>query len=134
VVVPLGEKETHQAGRLLGMAKTADIVDAVVVTTALRQRAMILTSDRDDIERLVRASGHDTCGRHYLRHITVSVYGSQVMIQPVQPFLHHFHPADVIRVPAFVEDVPLVFLGGAQCLEERILRAFHRAQRIVAPV
>src|SRR5215470_3865781 len=36
VVVPLGESEAHEAGRLLGMTKTADVVDAVVVTTALR--------------------------------------------------------------------------------------------------
>ena len=59
VVVPLGESEAHQAGRLLGMAKTADVVDAVVVMTALRQKATILTSDPDDIERLVRASGRE---------------------------------------------------------------------------
>jgi hypothetical protein len=57
VVVPLGETEAHEAGRLLGIAKTADVVDAVVVTTALRQKAAILTNDPDDIERLVRASG-----------------------------------------------------------------------------
>jgi predicted nucleic acid-binding protein len=56
-VVPLGESEAHEAGRLLGITRTADIVDAVVVTTALRQKATILTGDADDIERLVRASG-----------------------------------------------------------------------------
>jgi predicted nucleic acid-binding protein len=59
VVVSLGESEAHEAGRLLGAAKTVDVVDAVVVTTALRQRAVILTSDPDDIERLVRASGRE---------------------------------------------------------------------------
>jgi predicted nucleic acid-binding protein len=59
VVVPLGENDAHEAGRLLGTTKTADIVDAVVVTTALHQKAAILTSDPDDIERLVRASGRD---------------------------------------------------------------------------
>lgn len=58
-VVPLGESEAHQAGRLLGLTKTADVVDAVVVTTALRQKAMILTGDRADMERLVRASGRE---------------------------------------------------------------------------
>jgi predicted nucleic acid-binding protein len=57
VVVPLNESEAHEAGRLLGLTKTADVVDAVVVTTALRQKAMILTGDRVDMERLVRASG-----------------------------------------------------------------------------
>jgi predicted nucleic acid-binding protein len=59
VVVPLGEAEAHEAGRLLAATKTSDVVDAVVVTTALRQRAMILTSDPGDIERLVRASGRE---------------------------------------------------------------------------
>lgn len=57
VVVPLGETEAHEAGRLLGLAKTSDVVDAVVVMTALRHRATILTSDPDDIGRLARASG-----------------------------------------------------------------------------
>ena len=59
MVVPLGETEAHEAGRLLGLTKTADVVDAVVVTTALRQKASILTSDPDEIERLVRASGRE---------------------------------------------------------------------------
>src|SRR5712692_7481931 len=59
VVVPLGETEAHEAGRLLGITKTSDVVDAVVVTTALRQRAAILTGDPNDIERLVRASGRE---------------------------------------------------------------------------
>ena len=59
MVVPLGETEAHEAGRLLGLARTADVVDAVVVTTALRQKATILTGDPDDIERLVGASGRE---------------------------------------------------------------------------
>src|SRR5947209_17671684 len=59
VVVPLGEREAHEAGRLLGITRTSDVVDAVVVTTAFRQKAMILTSDPDDIDRLVRASGRE---------------------------------------------------------------------------
>src|SRR5271169_363332 len=45
VVVPFGETEAHEAGRLLGIAKTSDVVDAVVVTTAVRQKAVILSSD-----------------------------------------------------------------------------------------
>src|ERR1051325_8976963 len=40
-VVRLGESEAHEAGRLLGKTRTADVVDAVVVTVALRQQAMI---------------------------------------------------------------------------------------------
>ncbi len=59
VVVPLGESEAHEAGRLLGRSKTADVIDAVVVTIALRQKAMILTGDLDDIKRLVRAAGRE---------------------------------------------------------------------------
>lgn len=59
VVVPLGESEAHEAGRLLEKSRTADVVDAVVVTVALRQNAMILTSDTDDLRRLVRASGRE---------------------------------------------------------------------------
>ena len=58
-VVPLGKSEAHEAGRLLGLTGTADVVDAVVVTTALRQKAMILTGDHADMERLVRASGRE---------------------------------------------------------------------------
>jgi hypothetical protein len=59
VVAPLGETEAHEAGRLLGITKTSDVVDAVVVTTAIRQKATILTSDPDDIGRLVRACGRE---------------------------------------------------------------------------
>ena len=59
MVVPLSESEAHEAGRLLGLTRTADVVDAVVVTTALRQKAVILTSDPGDIKRLVRASGRE---------------------------------------------------------------------------
>lgn len=58
-VVPLGESEAHEAGRLLGVTRTADVVDAVVVTTALRHKAVILTSDPNEIKRLVRASGRE---------------------------------------------------------------------------
>ncbi len=58
-VVPLGESDAHAAGRLLAKTRTTDVVDAVVVTVALRQGAVILTGDPKDIERLVRASGHE---------------------------------------------------------------------------
>jgi predicted nucleic acid-binding protein len=58
-IVPLGESDAHEAGRLLGMTRTADVVDAILVTVALRQEAIILTSDPDDIGRLVRASGRE---------------------------------------------------------------------------
>ena len=58
-VVPLGESEAHEAGRLLGKTRTANVVDAVVVTIALRRNAIVLTSDPDDIKRFVRASGRE---------------------------------------------------------------------------
>ncbi len=56
-VLPLGKSEAHEAGQLLGKTRTADVVDAVVVTTAVRKKAIILTSDPTDMERLIRASG-----------------------------------------------------------------------------
>jgi predicted nucleic acid-binding protein len=59
VVVPLGEHDAHESGRLLAKTRTTDVVDAVVVTVALRSKAVILTGDPDDIERLVRASGRE---------------------------------------------------------------------------
>jgi predicted nucleic acid-binding protein len=59
VVVPLGEHDAHEAGRLLAMTGTTDVVDAVVVTVALRNKAVILTGDPDDMGRLVRASGRE---------------------------------------------------------------------------
>lgn len=56
-IVPLGESEAHEAGHLLGMARMSDVVDAVVVTVALRNKAVILTSDTDDMERLATVAG-----------------------------------------------------------------------------
>lgn len=56
-VVPLAEAEAHEAGRLLGLTRTSDVVDAVVATTAVRRRATILTSDPDQMKRLVQATG-----------------------------------------------------------------------------
>jgi predicted nucleic acid-binding protein len=58
-VVPLGEKDAHEAGRLLGITRTTDVVDAAVAATALRQKAVILTGDPEDIGRLVFASGRE---------------------------------------------------------------------------
>ncbi len=58
-VVPLGESDAHEAGRLLGMTGTTDVVDAVVVTLALRDNSVILTGDTNDIRRLLRASGRE---------------------------------------------------------------------------
>ena len=55
-VVPLDEHDAHAAGRLLGLTRTSDIVDASLVALAARRDAAILTSDSDDIQRLVRAT------------------------------------------------------------------------------
>lgn len=59
VVVPFGENEAHAAGRLLAKTRTADVVDAVLVIVALRNKAVILTGDPEHIERLVCASGNE---------------------------------------------------------------------------
>lgn len=56
-VVPFEEGDAHAAGRLLGRTGTKDVVDAAVVTVAIRHEGAILTGDPDDIGRLVRASG-----------------------------------------------------------------------------
>ncbi len=56
-VVALDERDAHTAGRLLGKTSTTDVVDAVVVTVALAEKAIIVTGDPADIERLVSASG-----------------------------------------------------------------------------
>lgn len=53
----LDETDAHQAGRLLRLTNTKDIVDAVVVVLALRLRAKIVTNDMADIGRLVAAAG-----------------------------------------------------------------------------
>jgi predicted nucleic acid-binding protein len=57
VVVPLTERDAHEAGRLLAVTRTTDVVDAAVVTLALQNKAVILTGNPDDMERLVRTSG-----------------------------------------------------------------------------
>jgi predicted nucleic acid-binding protein len=56
-VVSLTEQRAHAAGRLLGRAGTADVVDAVVAQTAAGLRADVVTSDRADIRRLLDAAG-----------------------------------------------------------------------------
>ncbi len=59
LVVPFGENDAHAAGRLLAKTRTVDVVDAGIVIVALRNKAVVVTGDPEDIERLVRASGHD---------------------------------------------------------------------------
>ena len=51
--VVLDEHGAHRAGALLAAARTSDVVDATVVDTALVRKAVIVTSDRSDVERLL---------------------------------------------------------------------------------
>jgi hypothetical protein len=44
-------------GELLAKSRTADVVDAIVVLGAVERGDAILTSDREDIKRLIHASG-----------------------------------------------------------------------------
>jgi predicted nucleic acid-binding protein len=55
-VVSLTEQRAHSAGRLLGRAGSADVVDAVVADTAAGLRANVVTGDRGDIRRLLDAA------------------------------------------------------------------------------
>jgi hypothetical protein len=56
-VVALTEPMAHAAGQLLGRARSADVVDAVVVQVAAGLRADVVTGDRGDVTRLVEAAG-----------------------------------------------------------------------------
>ena len=56
-VVSFDSARAHRSGALLGKAKTSDVVDASVVELATSRDAEIVTTDPEDIERLVSASG-----------------------------------------------------------------------------
>jgi predicted nucleic acid-binding protein len=51
-VVPFGADEAHAVGVLLAKSATTDVVDAHVAVTATRNRAVVITSDPDDLSRL----------------------------------------------------------------------------------
>jgi predicted nucleic acid-binding protein len=53
----LDETLAKKAGKLLGASRSSDVVDAVVVASAARRGDAIVTSDPDDIERLMAAVG-----------------------------------------------------------------------------
>jgi hypothetical protein len=53
VVEPLTEDDARSIGRLLAVTGTSDIVDAIVVIGASTRDDAILTSDPDDLSRLV---------------------------------------------------------------------------------
>jgi hypothetical protein len=56
-VTPMDDGLAREAGILLALAGTSDVVDATVVALARRTASDIVTSDVDDIRRLVIASG-----------------------------------------------------------------------------
>lgn len=53
-VSPLDQVLAEAAGVLCGRTGTADVIDASVVLTARRERAVVVTSDVDDLRRLDR--------------------------------------------------------------------------------
>ncbi len=55
-VVAMTEERAHAAGRLLGRAKTTDVVDAAVVCLAVDFGAEIVTADRGDVAHLLGAA------------------------------------------------------------------------------
>ena len=57
-VLPTTATRTRQAGELRARSRVLDVVDAIVVAEAIEaQPAVIVTSDPDDIGRLVDAAG-----------------------------------------------------------------------------
>jgi predicted nucleic acid-binding protein len=49
-VLPTDEDTAKRAGELLGLSGTADAVDAIVVATAVRHAAVVVTSDPKDLQ------------------------------------------------------------------------------------
>ena len=56
-IVPDDERTGRAAGVACGASGTADVVDASVVTTAVRYQAPVVTSDSGDITRIAEALG-----------------------------------------------------------------------------
>jgi predicted nucleic acid-binding protein len=56
-IVPDDERTGRAAGVACGVSGTADVVDAIVVTTAVRYQASVVTSDSDDINHVADAVG-----------------------------------------------------------------------------
>jgi hypothetical protein len=55
-IVAFQELDAHHAGSLLGKSRTSDVVDASVVTVAIRRQADVVSDDGDDIRRLLGAA------------------------------------------------------------------------------
>lgn len=56
-ILPDDERTGRAAGVACAASGTADVVDAIVVTTAIRHQAPVVTSDPGDITRLADALG-----------------------------------------------------------------------------
>jgi hypothetical protein len=56
-VVPDDQRTGRAAGVACGLSKTFDVVDAIVVTTAVQRQASVVTSDPDDLNHLADAVG-----------------------------------------------------------------------------
>jgi len=55
-VAPLDKVLAEAAGVLCGRRHTSDVIDATVVLIARRERAVIVTSDEDDLRHLDRSA------------------------------------------------------------------------------
>ncbi len=58
-VEPLSEPQARAAGAALAASDHKDIVNAVVMVTALARGDLVLTSDPDDLRRIASAIGGD---------------------------------------------------------------------------
>ncbi len=56
-ILPDDEQVGRAAGVACGETRTSDVVDAIVVATAVRHEAAVVTSDPDDLSRLAEAIG-----------------------------------------------------------------------------
>lgn len=56
-ITPLSEPDARAAGAALAISRSSDLVDAVVVVTALARRDLIVTSDPDDLRQIASAIG-----------------------------------------------------------------------------
>jgi predicted nucleic acid-binding protein len=56
-IVPDDERTGRAVGLACAAAGTSDVVDAIVVVTAVRHRAPVVTSDLGDITRIAEAIG-----------------------------------------------------------------------------
>lgn len=56
-IEPFTEQQARTAGAALAASDSSDLIDAVVVVTALERDDMIVTSDPDDLRRIASALG-----------------------------------------------------------------------------